>query len=187
MDRRTKWLLLFGPTLISFIYAATSPTVQIYFISLISPQILAVSNLINVGLGAVINSTIISFREIYRRYFLYIIIVDVVFFWCISIVGIEYPTVRFVGLAVLYAVSTTLWVMIMKDAVNGILSGEKLTKWQALLSSYDLYGAFLGGIVAIFVTNLDIEMCIMFQCTANALMGAADYVAYNRIERGRHE
>ena len=74
--------------------------------------------------------------------------------------------------------------MIMKDAINGILSGPKLTKWQALLESYDLYGAFLGGIIAVFAVNLDVEMCIMAQCTANALMGAADFVAYRRIERG---
>lgn len=184
MDGKTKWLLLFGPTLVNFVYAATSPTVHIYFISLISPQILAVSNLINVGLGAIINSTIISFRDVYRRYFLHIIFIDVTLFWCISVTGIEYPAVRFIGLAILYAISTTLWVMIMKDAVNGILNGVKLTKWQALLESYDLYGAFLGGIIAVFVTNLDVEICIIFQCIANALMGITDYVAYRRIEKG---
>lgn len=184
MTDRTKWLLLFGPTLTSFVYAATSPTVHIYFISLISPQILALSNLINVGLGAIINTTIVSLREMYRKYFLQIILIDVICFWCISIAGIEYPVVRFIGLAILFAISTTLWAMIMKDAINGILSGPKLTKWQALLESYDLYGAFLGGIIAVFAVDLDVEMCIMAQCTANALMGAADFVAYRRIGRG---
>ena len=169
----------------SFVYSATSPTVHIYFMQLISTQVLAAANLLNIGLAALVNSTIKSARELYHRYFLPIIIADVTCFWIVSLSSIEYPVVRFLGFAIINAISVTLWTVIMKDSINSVLNGTSLTEWSALSEAFELYGAFLGGIIAVFCSNLDVELCISFQCIANMMMGITDFVAYKELRKER--
>ena len=54
--------------LVSFMYALTSPVIHIYFIKQIGPNILAVTNMLSVGLAAVVNSTVPNnkIKELYR-------------------------------------------------------------------------------------------------------------------------
>ena len=170
----------------SLVYAATSPTIQIYFMRMISSEVLAAANIVGIGLAAMVNSTISSVREFYHKWFLVIVVVDVICFCLISFLGINYPSVRFFGFAVLNAVSTTLWVTVMRDAVNGVLRGEKLTEWQACNNAFELYGAFLGGLAAIFIFDtVDIELCVLLQCLANMVMGVTDLIAYKELKKVR--
>ena len=182
MTQTVQWLLLSGSTTMSFIYAATTPTVQVYFIQFVSAQVLAVANIVGIGLAAFVNSTISSAREFYHRWFLPIIVIDVMCFWIISLSGLEWPVVRFLGFAILTAVSTTLWMMVIKDAINGVLSGVSLTNWQAKSNAFELYGAFAGGLVAVFVPNMDVEFCVLLQCMSNMLVGITDWMGYRKLQ-----
>lgn len=185
MNKRTKAMLLIGPVLSSFMFALTSPTIHIYFISQIGPSVLAVTNIVTVGLGAIVNSTIPNDRlkEMYRRNFTNIVIVDVICFVIISMLGIEYAVVRFIGLAVLNAVSATLWTIIMRNAVNRKINGDELTNWESFSDSIVLYGSLIGGLIAfLFSDEMNVEMCVLGQCLANLIFGIADIKAFKRLE-----
>lgn len=182
MTQTVKWLLLSGSTIMSFIYAATSPSVHVYFMQLVSAPTLAVANIIGIGLAALVHSTISSARDFYHKWFLLIVVIDVTCFWIISFFGLEWPTIRFLGFSVLSAVSTTLWVMVIKDSINRVLSGRTLTNWQAKSNAFELYGAFVGGFIAIVVPNMNVEFCILLQCISNMLMGITDWMAYKKLQ-----
>lgn len=175
--------------LVSFMYALTSPVIHIYFIKQIGPNVLAITNMVSVGLAAVVNSTVPNDRikEIYRRNFINIVVIDVSCFCIISMLGMEYAVIRFVGFAVLNAVSTNLWVVIIKNSINRVISGDKLTDWESFSESCSLYVGFIGGIIAFFYSDMFagyIELCIFGQCICNLVMGATDIKAFNRLEKG---
>lgn len=179
MNKITKTYLIIGPTVMSFIYAVTSPIIQIYFMKLVSIEILSISNAITIALAAIVNSTVPSttMKNIYRRYFFKIVIVDIICFCIISVMSVEYVTVRFIGFAIINAISTNLWMIVLKDAINHVLSGSELTNWTAFSTSFELYASLLGCILATFI-GLSIEVCILLQCAANILMGYSDLKAF---------
>lgn len=185
MDNRTKFYLLIGPTLLSFIYAATSPTIQIYFMKLVSSEVLAIAGMITVGLAAIVNTTVTSdkAKEWYRNHFVAIVVVDVACFTAISYGSLLDVTIRFLGFAVLNAVSTTLWYTVMSNAVNRILSGDVLTSWNAFEKSLELYGSLAGGLIAVLNMGISLEVCITLQCVANFVMGCTDLQAYRMLKR----
>ena len=71
MNRKQKQWLIIGPVVVSFVFAMTSPVVQVYFMRLVSPNILAIANMLSVGLAAGVNTTvgIDKFMESYRKNF----------------------------------------------------------------------------------------------------------------------
>ena len=84
---------------------------------------------------------------------------------------------RFIGMAVINAISTTLWVCVMQNAINNSINGEELTIWQSLSKSYELYASLAGGLVILLIGDMDIEVAIAIQCVANLVMGLTDLKA----------
>ena len=56
MNNKQKSWLLIGPVIFSFAMAMTSPVVHIYFMRLIDASVLAVANMIAVGIAAMTNT-----------------------------------------------------------------------------------------------------------------------------------
>ena len=185
MGNRLKIYLLIGPCITNFIFTLTGPIVHIYFMKLVSTEILALSNLLTIGLAAIVNSSIIKddIRIWYRKHFLYIVILDIFCFMIINIESIQFIEARFLGLSILNAVSTTLWVAVMQDAINRCISGDNLTNWNACSRSIELYASFAGSTLAIVFTNIDISLCIGMQCIANLLMGITDIKSYHMLNQ----
>ena len=183
MSRKLKFYLLSGPVLVSFIFALTSPIIQIYFVSRVSTEIFAAANMLSTGLAALVNSSVAADRIMrwYKKHFYSIVIIDLLCFCIVSFLSTEYITVRFLGLAILNAVSTNLWFVLMRNAVNNIIKGDSLTKWESFESAWNLCGQFFGATLAIYLTNISLEVCIGLQCMANVIMGATDYKAWNMI------
>ena len=183
MQTNVKLYLLVGTAVMDFVYAATSPVIQVYFISLISSSVLAMSNILTTALAAGVNASIQSdkLKDFYRRHFFWIICIDITCFALINLEGLAVPEIRFLGLAVLNAVSSTLWFTVISDAINHRIDGDKLTKWNSLSKTVNLTAALLGSIVAIMFVNMSVEVCIAAQCLANLFMGATDWLAYKRI------
>lgn len=170
----------------SFIYAATFPIISIYFYGLISPRIIAFSNILGTGLSAIVNWTIPQdkMKELYRRNFHWILIVDVILFCIISFTGYEYPEIRFIGFSILNAISTCLWVMIMRNLANRIIGdGDDRTDFDALNRYTELWACFFGAIFAMVFINIPVEYCIAAQCFANTFMGATDYYCFKRLNK----
>ena len=183
---REKFWYLVGPITVSLVFAATRPIIQIYFVSNIEPQILAMANLLETGLAAVVNYTIQfeRLKELYRKYFFWIVVTDVLIFSTTSLIGVDYPAVRFFGFSILNAVSTCLWFMIMKNVANRIIiDGDERTNFDALNQTTCLAASFFGGIFAVIFVNIPVEICVMAQCLANAFMGVTDLYSFKILKR----
>ena len=187
MSRKLKFYLLSGPVLVSFIFALTSPIIQIYFVTRVSTEIFAAANMLSTGLAALVNSSVAADRIMrwYKKHFYSIVIIDLLCFCIVSFLSTEYITVRFLGLAILNAVSTNLWCVLMRNAVNNIIKGDSLTKWESFESAWNLGGQFFGAALAIYFIDIPLELCIGLQCIANIIMGTTDYKAWNIIWKGK--
>lgn len=179
MNKKQKRWLLVGPVIFSFAMAVTTPVIHIYFIRLISTNVLAISNMLAVGIAAITNTTITKekFLRWYDKHFKFIVATDVMFFIIVSCAGMEMAAMRFIGMAVINAISTTLWVCVMQNAINNSINGEELTIWQSLSKSYELYASLAGGLVILLIGDMDIEVAIAIQCVANLVMGLTDLKA----------
>lgn len=91
---------------------------------------------------------------------------------------------RYIGMAVINAISTTLWVCVMQNAINNTIEGQNLTIWQSLAKSYELYASLAGGLAILLIGDMHIELAIAIQCTANLLMGLTDLRAKSYLLRG---
>lgn len=180
MSSKTKFYLLFGTIIMDLVYAATSPIIQVHFVTLVGPGILAMANILSTGLAAVVNATIPvkKIKDWYRAHFLHIIVIDTICFALISFESVSVPEVRFLGFAILNAVSSTLWMMIVKDAVNHAIEGDELTAWDSISRTANLSAALCGSIIAVIFTAIPVEACILAQCIASAIMGVTDWKAY---------
>lgn len=185
MNKQIKFLLLTGTSSMSFTYALTTPIINVYFMSQITSQVLATANMTSIVLAALVNSSIPNdkIKKFYRRNFLYIVIVDIVCFCLISFYSIEQINLRFLGFAVLNAISTNLWCIIMQDAINHNLGGDDLTNWNSFSRSIELWASGVGALLAIWFTQLDITLCVFLQCIANIVMGSTDYYCYQILNK----
>lgn len=186
MTSNEKFWYLIGPVIMAFTYAATYPTTQVYFVSIISPKVLAASNLVGTALSAFVNWTIpqAKMKEWYRNHFLYIVLVDIICFFCFSFYGLECPEIRFIGFSFLNAVSTCLWVMVMRNTANRIIvNGDKRTDFDALNEFSTLIACFCGAATALIFNDVPVEYCITAQCVSNLVMGITDLYSFNMLSR----
>ena len=179
MNNRQKNWLLVGPVVFSFAMAMTVPVIHIYFIRLISPNVLAISNMLAVSLAAIVNTSITKekFLRWYDEHFKFIVMSDILLFFSVSCAGIEMAAARYIGMAIVNALSTTLWICVMRNSINNVINGEELTIWQSLSNSYELYASLAGGVVILILGTIDVELAIAIQCLANLFMGLTDLKA----------
>ena len=150
-----------------------------YCIRRVRPNVRAVSNMLAVGIAAITNTTITKerFLKWYDKHFTLIIVTDILLFVVVSCAGMEMAAVRYIGMAVINAISTTLWVCVMQNAINNTIEGQNLTIWQSLAKSYELYASLAGGLAILLIGDIHIEVAIAIQCTANLIMGLTDLKA----------
>ena len=179
MTKSQKLWLIIGPTLFSFNAAIVNPVISVYFMRLFDPQLIAISNTISVGAGAITNASITKrkFIEFYDKYFKFIVVFDVLCFVSISIIGMEMPALRLIGLTLISSISTTIWGFCIKNSINNVVAGTELTMFSALTQSYELYATFAGGIVILLLGDLDINIAITIQCFSNLFLGITDLKA----------
>ena len=186
MNSKQKGWLLVGPVIFSFAMAMTTPVIRVYFIRFVNSDILAISDMLAVGIAAITNTTITKekFLEWYDKHFTFIVATDVMFFIIVSCAGMEMAAMRYIGMAVINAISTTLWVCVMQNAINNTIRGQDLTIWQSLARSYEMYGSLAGGLAILLIGDMHIELAIAIQCIANLFMGLTDLKAMKLLLKG---
>ena len=186
MNSKQKGWLLVGPVIFSFAMAMTTPVIRVYFIRFVNSDILAISDMLAVGIAAITNTTITKekFLEWYDKHFTFIVVTDVMFFIIVSCAGMEMAAMRYIGMAVINAISTTLWVCVMQNAINNTIRGQDLTIWQSLARSYEMYGSLAGGLAILLIGDMHIELAIAIQCIANLFMGLTDLKARKLLLKG---
>ena len=184
-SKQRRWLLI-GPVIFSFAMAMTTPVIRVYFIRFVNSDILAISDMLAVGIAAITNTTITKekFLEWYDKHFTFIVATDVMFFIIVSCAGMEMAAMRYIGMAVINAISTTLWVCVMQNAINNTIRGQDLTIWQSLARSYEMYGSLAGGLAILLIGDMHIELAIAIQCLANLFMGLTDLKAMKLLLKG---
>ena len=187
MNNKQKSWLLIGPVVFSFAMAMTEPVVYLYFVKLIDTRVLAMANMLAVGIAAITNTSVTkrSFLDWYEEHFTLIVGVDICLFTVISLAGMEWATLRFIGMSVLNAISTTLWICVMQNSINAVVKGTELTIWQSLSKSYEFYASLAGGVVILILGTMDIEIAIAIQCLANLFMGLTDLRAKKLLTKER--
>ena len=185
-NKQRRWLLI-GPVIFSFAMAMTNPVIRVYFIRFVNSDILAISDMLAVGIAAITNTTITKekFLEWYDKHFKFIVATDVTFFIIVSCAGMEMAAMRYIGMAVINAISTTLWVCVMQNAINNTIKGKDLTIWQSLANSYEMYASLAGGLVILLTSDIHIEVAIAIQCVANLVMGLTDLRAKKLLTKER--
>ena len=186
MNSKQKGWLLVGPVIFSFAMAMTTPVIRVYFIRFVNSDILAISDMLAVGIAAITNTTITKekFLEWYDKHFTFIVVTDILLFVVVSCAGMELAAVRYIGMAVINAISTTLWVCVMQNAINNTIRGQDLTIWQSLARSYEMYGSLAGGLAILLIGDMHIELAIAIQCVANLFMGLTDLKARKLLLKG---
>lgn len=185
-NQQKRWLLV-GPVIFSFAMAMTTPVIRVYFIRFVNSDILAISDMLAVGIAAITNTTITKekFLEWYDKHFTFIVATDVMFFIIVSCAGMEMAAMRYIGMAVINAISTTLWVCVMQNAINNTIKGKDLTIWQSLANSCEMYASLAGGLVILLIGDIHIEVAIAIQCVANLVMGLTDLKARKLLTEER--
>lgn len=179
MNSKQRGWLLVGPVIFSFAMAMTMPVIQVYFMRLVSSDVLAVSNMLAVGIAAITNTSITKekFLYWYDKHFTFIVVTDVLLFVIVSCAGMEMAAARYIGMAITNAISTTLWMCVMQNAINNTIRGQDLTIWQSLAKSYEMYASLAGGLAILLIGDINIELAIAIQCIANLIMGLTDLKA----------
>ena len=188
MRNITRNMLLVGPVVVAFIMALVTPVIQVYFMKLVSTQVLTVSNMLALGLGAVTNSSIRreKIMEIYRSHFNVIVVVNMILFTIVSGLSTDFIVVRFLGFSFMNAVTSTLWGVIIQDRINNVLHGSEITDWNALLSSYKLYAALVGSSILFIIVTMPVEVAIGIQCLGITIQGLLDIKAYKLLKEDQN-
>ena len=129
----------------------------------VSQNTLALANLISIGLAALVSGLLSKDGAVVplrRKYFAVFLAVDAFAYGAVSYLGLYVDvSYRFIGMAIAEALFTSVTFIIMRDALNLVLSGSKLTAYQNHLGMLDS----LTGFTALSVFMLvDIEMSIEF-------------------------
>ena len=188
MRNITRNMLLVGPVVVAFIMALVTPVIQVYFMKLVSTQVLTVSNMLALGLGAVTNSSIRreKIMEIYRSHFNVIVVVNMILFTIVSGLSTDFIVIRFLGFSFMNAVTSTLWGVIIQDRINNVLHGSEITDWNALLSSYKLYAALVGSSILFIIVTMPVEVAIGIQCLGITIQGLLDIKAYKLLKEDQN-
>lgn len=186
MDKKFAVLNMLSEIVMSFVMSISSPQIHIYFMGLVSPQLLAFVNMLTLGIGVCTASSVNSDRFIkyYHEHFLAIIIIDVISFCTFSLVGENWVEVRFIGFAVLNALSTSIWSIVCKNMINNTYSGTKLTKFNSNCKTAGLVSGFIGsGILLCITIEIPVHICILMQCVAMITTGVIEYAMYRVFEK----
>lgn len=167
--------------------ALTVPVIHVYMIQHISAdfykivifleQILALLSFILLDKKNEKNEPINLIRI--RRYFVPIVIVDIFLFFC-SNAFYWYPEIRFILITILDGTSSIIWVLVMQDVFNQVLSGTDLTVFTNKLQKTERIGSVVGVTVLVFV-DLSLEMALLLQITAYSYMAIYDIKIYKML------
>ena len=100
-----------------------------------------------------------------RKYFVIFMVLDTVAYGVLSYLGLYFDvSYRFIGLAIVEALSTGVSAIIVRDALNLVLSGTKLTAFQNKIGMFDSTAGFAALSVFMLVNiDMSIEFALMLK------------------------
>lgn len=187
IHNKIKNKLFTGEFINCLLYSMTIPLVNIFFIQKVSTVIYSVVNWVSIIVVLLMNRFLKNQnnRDKLEKIFLQIIIIDTILLLTISLFGAVYINFRFFSMAILNGTSTAIWACIIKSNINRVFTKNDLTDFQTqqdyLMSIAQLIGASLAIILTKF--NLNIDILMLIQVIASAIMGYFDYSTVKIIKK----
>ena len=186
MITKVKAVIIIVSALQNIIFGFTSPTIQIYFMSLVNASTLSMANLLDAGLAGTINSFLSknSFRKLFKKYAPIVGLLDAVIYAVIVLFSIDDPTIRFIGIAISNGTLATIWGVMLLDSINNAIHGDDLTSFNSLNKSCSLFGSLIGaGIGFIIGSGLDINTAIILQAIMVAINSLSELYAFYKLDK----
>ena len=182
---KIKAVIIIIATIQNIIFGFTTPTVQIYFMSLVNASTLSIANLLDAGLAGTINSFLSknSFRKLFKKYAPIIGLLDAIIYAVIVLFSIDDPTIRFIGIAISNGTLAAIWGVMLLDSINNTIHGDELTSFNSLNKSCCLFGSLIGGAIGVAIGNhLDINIAIILQAIMVAINSVSELYAFYKLD-----
>lgn len=184
MLTKIKAVIIIIATMQNIVFGFTTPTVQIYFMSLVNASTLSIANILDAGLAGTINSFLSknSFRKLFKRYAPIVGLLDAVIYAVIVLFSVDDPTIRFIGIAISNGTLATIWGVMLLDGINNTIHGDDLTSFNSLNKSCCLFGSLVGGGIGVLIgSGLCIDTAIILQAGMVAINSIAELYAFYRL------
>lgn len=172
--------------------AVTRPAIRIYFMSHVSQSTLALSNMISIGLAVIVSGLLSKEGNVVplrRKYFVVFMAIDTIAYGVLSYLGVAIDVrIRFIGMAIVEALSTGVSVIIVRDALNLVLSGTKLTAFQNQIGMFDSMAGFAALSVFMLVNiDMSVEIALTMNVVAMSFSTSAEALFVYSINRRERE
>ena len=176
MLTKIKAIIIIVATFQNIVFGFTSPTIQIYFMSLVSASTLSMANLLDAGFAGTI--------KLFKKYAPIVGLLDAVIYAIIVLCSIDDPTIRFIGIAISNGTLATIWGVMLLDSINNAIHGDDLTSFNSLNKSCCLFGSLLGGGIGFIIGNgLDINTAIILQAVMVAINSLSELYAFYKLDK----
>lgn len=168
----------------------TSPAIKTYFFAHVSQQVLAFSNLIEIGLYSLIMSGAAkdSIIDKVKAWIMPIIIIDQILYGVVSLMGLEDASIRFISLAILNSTTTALAVVVIRDCINSHIKGRELTKYESKLAVASQVPSFIA--LALFMLvgiEMHVDTAIYIQWVSFMIIGVANIYFVKKYGKKKKE
>lgn len=183
---KVKAIIIIFATLQNVVFGFTSPTIQIYFMSLVDASTLSIANLLDAGLAGTINSFLSknSFRKLFKKYAPIVGLIDAVVYAAIVLFSVDDPIIRFIGIAICNGTLNTIWGVMLLDSINNAIRGDDLTSFNSLNKSCNLFGSLIGsGIGFLIGSSLDINTAIILQAIIVGVNSVSELYAFYKLDK----
>lgn len=177
MDRKTQTLIYITGLMCALSNGFCKPVIKTYFFSLVSPDVIALSTMIETGLSALMMMSVSSkgMLSFYRSHYGSIIMISVSCLAVINYMALMDPAIRFIGMAVLDGFTDILWMLILKDAVLLHKNGEAFTVFTSQAKTFSLVGSLVGSSVMVLIVTPSIETVLLITTVVHAIAGFTNY------------
>lgn len=177
MDKRTQYIIYLTGLMCALSGGLCKPVIKTYFFSLVSPDVIALSTMIETGLSALMMMSVSSkgMLSFYRSHYGSIIMISVSCLAVINYMALMDPAIRFIGMAVLDGFTDILWMLILKDAVLLHKNGEAFTVFTSQAKTFSLVGSLVGSSVMVLIVTPSIETVLLITTVVHAIAGIANY------------
>ena len=184
LNFQMKMLFYYVPLASGIGMACSGPAIKTYMYANVSPEIVSLANIIGVALSVLINGAIHSERtmEMFRKQFTWLATTHTTCFTIVSLMGEGWPELRFIGFAILEAITGNLYALVFRQSMNRIWKGDELTKLQFDMKSWSMIGALIGGAL-VFLLDLNIHQALLVQAVTCASANVCNMVFFKTMKK----
>ena len=95
--------------------------------------------------------------------------------------GAGWPEVRFIGFAILEAITWNLYMLIFRQSMNRVWKGDELTRLQFDTKAWSLIGALIGGGL-VLILNLDVHQALWLQAITCMMTNGCNMVLFKTLK-----